>query len=110
MKKNMMAMPTTQVQSKFSSALVYPAFVCVVGIAIMFFFMSYMLPKFMTIFEGLNVPLPMMTQILVKISHVFAAYWWLMIATVIAAVIVFKRGQATAQGPPATDAVPRSPQ
>ena len=87
-----------QVQSKFSSALVYPAFVCVVGIAIMFFFMSYMLPKFMTIFEGLNVPLPMMTQILVKISHVFAAYWWLMIATVIAAIIVFKRFQGTAQG------------
>jgi type II secretory pathway component PulF len=87
-----------QVQSKFSSALVYPAFVCVVGIAIMFFFMSYMLPKFMTIFEGLNVPLPMMTQILVKISHIFAAYWWLMIATVIAAIIVFKRFQGTAQG------------
>ena len=87
-----------QVQSKFSSALVYPAFVCVVGIAIMFFFMSYMLPKFMTIFEGLNVPLPMMTQILVKISHIFAAYWWLMIATVIAALIVFKRFQGTAQG------------
>src|ERR1035438_4787034 len=39
-----------QVQSKFTSALVYPAFVCVVGICIMFFFMSYMLPKFMTIF------------------------------------------------------------
>ena len=47
-----------QVQSKFTSALVYPAFVSVVGIGIMFFFMSYMLPKFMTIFEGMNVPLP----------------------------------------------------
>ena len=87
-----------QVQSKFTSALVYPAFVCVVGIGIMFFFMSYMLPKFMTIFEGLNVPLPMMTQILVKISHLFAAYWWLMLGVVIAAVIVFKRFQATDQG------------
>jgi type II secretory pathway component PulF len=87
-----------QVQSKFTSALVYPAFVCVVGIGIMFFFMSYMLPKFMTIFEGMNVPLPMMTQILVKISHIFAAYWWLMIGVIIAAVIVFKRFQATDQG------------
>ena len=87
-----------QVQSKFTSALVYPAFVCVVGICIMFFFMSYMLPKFMTIFEGLNVPLPLMTQLLVKISHLFAGYWWLMLAIVIAAVIVFKRFQATAQG------------
>ena len=37
-----------QVQSKFTSALIYPAFVAVVGIGIMFFFMTYMLPKFMT--------------------------------------------------------------
>src|SRR5208283_2206805 len=87
-----------QVQSKFSSALVYPAFVCVVGIGIMIFFMSYMLPKFLTIFEGMNVPLPMMTQILVKISHLFAAYWWLMLGVVIAAFIIFKRFQATEQG------------
>jgi len=87
-----------QVQSKFTSALVYPAFVSVVGIGIMFFFMSYMLPKFMTIFEGMNVPLPLMTQMLVSVSHIFANYWWLMLAVVIAAVIVFKRFQATEQG------------
>ena len=87
-----------QVQSKFTSALVYPAFVSVVGIAIMFFFMTFMLPKFMTIFEGMNIPLPMMTQILVSISHIFANYWWLMLGIVIAAVIVFKRFQATEQG------------
>jgi type II secretory pathway component PulF len=87
-----------QVQSKFTSALVYPAFVSVVGICIMFFFMSYMLPKFMTIFEGMNVPLPMMTQILVKISHLFAGYWWLMLLTVIAAIVLFKRFQGTPEG------------
>jgi type II secretory pathway component PulF len=88
----------SQVQSKFTSALVYPAFVGVVGVCIMFFFMSYMLPKFMTIFEGMNVPLPLMTQILVKISHLFSGYWWLMLAVVIAAIIVFKRFQATEEG------------
>src|SRR5439155_12455939 len=87
-----------QVQSKFTSALVYPAFVSTVGIAIAFFFMSYMLPKFMTIFEGMNVPLPMMTQILVGISHFFAGYWWLMLGLIIVAVILFKRFQATEQG------------
>ena len=87
-----------QVQSKFTSALVYPAFVSVVGIAIMFFFMTFMLPKFMTIFEGMNIPLPMMTQILVNVSHIFANYWWLMLGMVIAVVIVFKRFQATEQG------------
>src|SRR5256885_14862354 len=72
-----------QVQAKFTSAPIYPAFAAAVGIGIMFFFMTYMLPKFMTIFEGMNVPLPMMTQLLVGISHVFAGYWWLMISVVI---------------------------
>src|SRR5689334_9561425 len=48
-----------QVQAKFSSALIYPAFVAVVGAGIMFFFMSYMLPKFMSIFQGMNVQLPL---------------------------------------------------
>ncbi len=87
-----------QVQSKFSSALVYPAFVTVVGICIMFFFMSYMLPKFLTIFEGMQVKLPFLTQLLVSISHFFAGYWWAIILTVIAVIVVFKRFQATENG------------
>jgi type II secretory pathway component PulF len=87
-----------QVQSKFTSALVYPAFVMVVGIGIMFFFMTYMLPKFLSIFEGMNVQLPIMTQILVSISHLFSSYWWLMLGVVVAAVILFKRFQATPHG------------
>src|SRR5436305_2013187 len=87
-----------QVQSKFTSALVYPAFVSVVGICIMFFFMTYMLPKFMTIFQGMNVPLPMMTQILIGISNMFAGYWWLMLLTLVASIIIFKRFQSSKEG------------
>ncbi len=87
-----------QVQSKFSSALIYPAFVATVGVGIIFFFMTFMLPRFMSMFEGMNVPLPFLTQILVNVSRVFASYWWLMLAVVLAAVIIFKRFQASAQG------------
>ena len=87
-----------QVQSKFSSALVYPAFVAVVGVAIMFFFMTYMLPKFLSMFEGMEMELPMMTQLLVNISHLFSGYWWLMIALGIVGVVLFKRFQSTEEG------------
>jgi type II secretory pathway component PulF len=87
-----------EVQAKFTSALVYPAFVAVVGIGIMFFFMTYMLPKFMSIFQGMNVALPFVTQILVNISHMFASYWWLMLMGIILAIILFKRFQSTTQG------------
>jgi len=87
-----------QVQAKFTSALIYPAFVAVVGVAIMFFFMTYMLPKFMTIFEGMNVQLPLVTQMLVSLSHLFAGYWWLMLGIILAIVVIFKRFQATPDG------------
>ncbi len=87
-----------QVQSKFTSALVYPAFVAVTGVAIMFFFMTYMLPKFLTMFEGMQVELPIMTQLLVSISDLFAGYWWLMIAVALVMLVVFKRFQSTEEG------------
>jgi len=87
-----------QVQSKFTSALVYPAFVAVVGVAIMFFFMFYMLPTFLTMFEGMQVELPMMTQLLVGLSHLLTRWWWLMILVVIVSVVLYKRFQATEEG------------
>src|SRR3974390_3445551 len=87
-----------QVQTKFTSALIYPAFVAAVGIGIMFFFMTYMLPKFMSIFEGMNVPLPILTQILIGISRFFAGYWWVILIVVALAVILFKRFQSSPEG------------
>jgi type II secretory pathway component PulF len=87
-----------QVQAKFTSALIYPAFVGVVGLGIMFFFVTYMLPKFMEIFEGMDVPLPVATQVLLGISHLFAAYWWLMLGILLALFIIFKRFQSSEEG------------
>jgi type II secretory pathway component PulF len=87
-----------QVQAKFTSALIYPAFVAVVGIGIIIFFMTYMLPKFMSLFGDMGQQLPMMTQILMNISHMFTRYWWLMASVVVAGFIIFKRFQATDEG------------
>jgi type II secretory pathway component PulF len=87
-----------QVQAKFTSALIYPAFVGVVGVCIMFFFVTYMLPKFMSIFDGMNVALPMATQILLGVSHTFAAYWWLILGVLLALIVVFKRFQSSKEG------------
>jgi len=87
-----------EVQSKFKSALIYPAVVASVGIGIVIFFMTFMLPRFLTIFQGLNVPLPLATRILVGISHTFSSYWWVMLLLIITAVVLFKRFKATAEG------------
>jgi type II secretory pathway component PulF len=89
-----------QVQSKFVSALIYPCVVACVGVVIMIFFMSFMLPKFLSIFEGMNVKLPMMTQILVNISHFFTSPVDLGVSAAILSVVsvLFIRFRSSEQG------------
>src|SRR5436853_2711013 len=69
-----------------------------VGIVIVTFFMTFMLPRFLSIFQGFKVPLPAATQLLVSISNAFRDYWWLMILLAIALFIVLTRYRATAAG------------
>jgi type II secretory pathway component PulF len=88
-----------QVQAKFTSALIYPALVCCVGAGMILFFLTVMLPKFMSLFGDVGFNhLPMMTQILINVSDVFKHYWWLLAMLVLLAVILFKRFQATTTG------------
>src|SRR5438046_4984345 len=60
-----------EVQSKFVSALIYPCIVACVGVVIIIFFMTFMLPRFMSIFQGLNVSLPWSTRTLIKFGPFF---------------------------------------
>jgi type II secretory pathway component PulF len=87
-----------EVQSKFTSALIYPAIVGCVGIAIMIFFMTFMLPRFMSIFEGMRVPLPASTQILISISHFLGHYWWLILLVLLVLFVLFQRYRSTKNG------------
>jgi type II secretory pathway component PulF len=87
-----------EVQAKFVAALIYPAIVAFVGIGIIFFFMTFMLPRFMKIFEGLKVPLPFATRVLMGISDLFSSYWWLMLLVGFALGLLFKRFKATESG------------
>jgi type II secretory pathway component PulF len=89
----------SQVQNKFKSAMIYPVFVLCVGIAIGIFFMTVMLPSFMTLFQSMgNLQLPLATRILIKINDLFHHWWWAMLAVIVIGIIVFNRFRATEAG------------
>jgi type II secretory pathway component PulF len=87
-----------EVQAKFTSALIYPAMVCCVGAGIIAFFMFFMMPRFITIFNGFNVELPLPTRILIGSSQFLVRFWWLLGLLGLAALIFFKRFQASEEG------------
>jgi len=86
------------VQAKFKSAMIYPVMVIIVGILLVMFFMMVMMPKFIEIFNGFNIELPLPTRMLIAISYMFTNYWWLLGLLVLALVVLFKRFQSSAAG------------
>ncbi|HEV2329644.1 MAG TPA: type II secretion system F family protein [Verrucomicrobiae bacterium] len=87
-----------EVQSKFTSALIYPAMVVGVGICLVIFFMKFIMPRFVEIFNGFGVVLPLPTRMLIQSSYIFQNYWWLLIMLVILLLVLINRFQATASG------------
>ena len=87
-----------EVQAKFKSAMIYPVMVILVGILLITFFMTVMMPKFIEIFKGFNIQLPLPTRFLIGMSAMFTEYWWLMGLVMLALVILFKRFQSSAAG------------
>jgi len=86
------------VQGTFKSAMIYPVMVICVGILLVTFFMTVMMPKFIDIFAGFNIPLPLPTKILIATSRMFTDYWWLMGLGALALVVLFKRFQTSPAG------------
>ena len=88
-----------QLQSKVTSALVYPAIVITVGFGMIIFFLSFVLPKFISLFGNVGfTQLPTITLILINISNGFQRYWWLLALAAVTVVILFKRFQSTETG------------
>lgn len=63
--------------SKIRGALVYPAIILCVIIAVLAFMMIMVVPQVRDLYEDMGEELPGMTQFLVTISNFFAEFWWL---------------------------------
>ncbi|MBR5620869.1 type II secretion system F family protein, partial [Candidatus Saccharibacteria bacterium] len=72
--------------SKIKGALVYPAIILVVIIAVLAFMMIMVVPQVRDLYEDMGEELPDLTQFLVNMTNFFGDYWWLVLA-VLAAVI-----------------------
>ena len=59
------------------SALAYPVVIFTVAIGAIVFLMTFVVPRFATIFADLGQAVPLPTQILMTASTVVQGYWWL---------------------------------
>ena len=85
-------------RDKVRSALTYPTLMAIVGSSILFFLLSYVVPKVTKIFAENQASLPLMTTILLAISGFMQQYWWLIAGGIIMAVISVRVSTRTPAG------------
>jgi general secretion pathway protein F len=80
------------------SALAYPLVITTVGAAAIVFLMTFVIPRFATIFEDLGQAVPLPTQILLSVSAGLQSYWWVGATLALAAVLAWRIWTGTPQG------------
>ena len=70
-------------KARVQAALIYPAFMVLVGAVILSFIFAFVMPKITKIFSDSGKALPLATKLLMFISGVFVNYWWALFLAVI---------------------------
>jgi type II secretory pathway component PulF len=83
---------------KVKAATVYPAILAVMGVLILFFLMTFFIPRFSSIFQEFGESLPALTRYIVTTSHIVGNYWLILLAIVVLAIIGFRRAMQRTEG------------
>jgi general secretion pathway protein F len=90
-------------KNKVTNALLYPALMLFVGVSVLFFLMTFVVPKITAVFVNMHQALPWPTVALMSVSQFFADYWLQLAGLLIASIMLVRRWVGTNQGRIAAD-------
>ena len=78
-------------KSDVRSALIYPAFLCLVGTAAVVMLLTFVVPQFTDIFTDMGETLPLPTVMLLAVSDTLINYWWIFLLLVVGSIVLVRR-------------------
>jgi len=66
-----------KLKKKIEAALAYPMFLVMISAIILVFLMSFVMPKVIGIFHGMEISLPWSTRALIEMTSLMKRFWWL---------------------------------
>lgn len=66
-------------QERMRAAMTYPIFMLIIGLGVLFFLLTFVIPTVTKIFADLGQSLPLPTLVLISISNFFSRYWWILL-------------------------------
>ncbi len=87
-----------RLKSRVTSAMLYPAVLLCISVAVLMYLLTAVVPKVVGMFESMNQVLPLPTRVLIALSSFLAWSWWVILIVVIAAVALLVRWKRTERG------------
>ncbi|MEW6776931.1 MAG: type II secretion system F family protein, partial [Bdellovibrionota bacterium] len=88
----------SELRGRVRGAMTYPVVMMAVGIGVVIFLMTSVVPKILTIFDAQRQTLPLPTQALQIVSHLMAAWWWVALILAGIAAYLIRRYISTPKG------------
>jgi general secretion pathway protein F len=80
------------------SSMIYPALLAVVGLSSIILLLTFVVPRFATIFNDSTMKIPLPTQIMLEASKFVTSYWWIGAGALAATLIFWRVYTRTAAG------------
>jgi general secretion pathway protein F len=80
------------------ASMIYPLLLAVVGLSSILILITFVVPRFATVFTGSNIKPPLPMQIMLDASDFVKAYWWIGLGTLVAAFIIWRTYTNTTAG------------
>ncbi|UPG90643.1 type II secretion system inner membrane protein GspF [Luteibacter aegosomaticola] len=72
------------------NALIYPAFLMVGVLGSLVLLLAYVVPQFVPIFADMQVPIPLITQVVLAMGTVIGDWWWAVMLALIVGVVLMQ--------------------
>ncbi len=80
------------------SSMIYPALLATVGLASIVVLLTFVVPKFASVFEESHMKIPVPTLMMLQVSKVVTTYWWMAATVLVVTGVSFSMYVRTAPG------------
>jgi len=94
-----------KLKNTIRGALTYPIIVIAMMVIVVFVMMIFVIPQISTLYQSLNVSLPLPTLVLIAVSNFFVSFWYLIIGFFFLTGFIYRRWHATMEGKITMDSI-----
>lgn len=85
-------------RGRLKAALTYPVFMSIIGASVLFFLITFVVPKITQVFKDMHHTLPVPTLVLIDVSNFLKSFWWLILLGIVCIMVFLKKLKKTPKG------------